>query len=168
MTTNVYREERKPMELLLVLLFLLLAVGIGAWLVTLVNPVAASATFNSSDDVLLYGEVETGSFPAGSSNFWRFSGQQGDSIMIFMSDPTLDTYLYLRDTNGNELIRDDDSGGNFDSLINGFVLPYTGEYIIEATGYAGGGGSYTIRFGQANTMLPTGMVYPTFAPPPQY
>jgi hypothetical protein len=156
MTTNVYREERKPMELLLVLLFLLLAVGIGAWLVTLVNPVAASATFNSSDDVLLYGEVETGSFPAGSSNFWRFSGQQGDSIMIFMSDPTLDTYL------------DDDSGGNFDSLINGFVLPYTGEYIIEATGYAGGGGSYTIRFGQANTMLPTGMVYPTFAPPPQY
>lgn len=68
---------------------------------------------------------------------YRFTGTAGDSVTIFMGSEEFDTYLYLYDEDGFELVRNDDGGGNLDSLIGPYELPYTGEYIIQADSFGG-------------------------------
>jgi hypothetical protein len=67
---------------------------------------------------------------------YRFTGTAGDTVTIFMGSEEFDTYLYLYDRDGFELTYNDDGGGNLDSLIGPYQLPYTGEYIIEANSFS--------------------------------
>jgi hypothetical protein len=68
-------------------------------------------------------------------DLWNFSGTQGDMIRLTTVSDQFDTYLTLYDSNLNVLFEDDDSGGNLDSLIDGYMLPYSGDYIVNVRAY---------------------------------
>ncbi|RMF80193.1 MAG: hypothetical protein D6737_09015 [Chloroflexi bacterium] len=84
---------------------------------------------------------------------YQFQGTAGDVISISMTatQQGLDSYLNLLDANGNVIFRDDDSGGNLNSLLGPFTLPADGVYTIEATrccppvGPQGSTGPYELR-----------------------
>lgn len=78
------------------------------------------------------------------ANF-TFQGEAGDAVIISMESAVMDTYLILRDSSGVEIASNDDSGYGTNSRIGPFVLPETGEYLIEARSYdRTSTGSYTL------------------------
>ncbi len=69
---------------------------------------------------------------------YGFSGSAGQIISISLEadpDSSLDTLLILLNGDGSETLteNDDITTGSTNSLINGFTLPYDGDYIIQAT-----------------------------------
>lgn len=67
---------------------------------------------------------------------YNFAGAAGQQVVITMTSPTLDTYLYLIGPAGNVVASDDDSAGNLNSRIppsGQFTLPQGGTYTIEGT-----------------------------------
>jgi hypothetical protein len=82
--------------------------------------------------------------------FYSFSGQAGDNVVILMESNDFDSYLTLTDSEGFELISNDDGAGNLNSLIGPFELPETGTYIVEARSFGGSGtGEYTLKLDRA-------------------
>ncbi|MBN2389858.1 MAG: WD40 repeat domain-containing protein [Anaerolineae bacterium] len=85
--------------------------------------------------------------------FWAFEGQAGQMIKIAMNAMNyyeFDPYLRLSDSSGNVIAEDDDSGGNYNARIAGFILPHDGTYSIETRDYHGRrSGSYTLSLGGA-------------------
>ncbi|PJF26088.1 MAG: hypothetical protein CUN53_09480 [Phototrophicales bacterium] len=76
---------------------------------------------------------------------YSFRGEAGDAVVIRLESSDFDSYLTLRDTAGNELTYNDDGAGNLNSLIGPFMLPETGEYLIEARSLGGTStGRYTL------------------------
>ncbi len=76
---------------------------------------------------------------------YLFSGAADDVIVISQTSSDLDSYVYLLDSSGTELTRNDDGGGNSNSLIGPFTLPATGTYTIRASSYQGSAtGSFTL------------------------
>lgn len=76
--------------------------------------------------------------------YYNFTGTEGDTIIItLVSDDGWDTYLNLYEGTeaGNLITYDDDSAGNFNSLIGPYTLPASGLYTIEATSFQQNGGS---------------------------
>lgn len=74
-----------------------------------------------------------------------FTGQEGDVIVIAQTSDDFDSYLYLLDSNGDQLATNDDSGGSLNSRIGPFALPATGSYTIRASSLGGdAGGSFTL------------------------
>lgn len=73
---------------------------------------------------------------------WDFEGISGDVISISMTKTSgnLDTYLELRNSTGQLLIENDDSGQTNNSLIESYTLPTTDTYTIVATRYLKRGG----------------------------
>jgi hypothetical protein len=68
-------------------------------------------------------------------DLWNFSSNAGDMVRISVVSEQFDTYLTLYDANLNMLFEDDDSGGNLNSLIDGYVLPYSGDYVVNVRAY---------------------------------
>jgi hypothetical protein len=87
-------------------------------------------------------------------SLYVFWGQKGDIITLTMnrSDGTLDPVLELWDTQQVRMVRDDDSGGNSNALIERYTLPYTGVYYISAQRYRGDSGTND-TVGNALTVL---------------
>ena len=80
---------------------------------------------------------------------YLFSGEADDVVVISQTSDDFDSYLYLLDSNGNELTRNDDGGGNSNSLIGPFTLPSTGSFTVRAGSYSGSGtGSFTLTINQ--------------------
>jgi hypothetical protein len=76
---------------------------------------------------------------------YSFRGEAGDAVVIRLESNDFDAYLTLRDTRGSELAYNDDGAGNLNSLIGPFMLPETGEYLIEARSLGGTStGRYTL------------------------
>jgi len=76
---------------------------------------------------------------------YRFSGREGQRVRIDMSSRNFDSYLELFDNNQQSLATDDDGGPTgLDSRLL-FTLPQTGDYVIEARGYADATGGYTLE-----------------------
>jgi clostripain len=76
--------------------------------------------------------------PAGDVDYYAFSGNAGDSIVADIDaaalGSSLDSYLYLYDTDGvTELAQNDDYDG-YDSLIE-YVLPADGTYYLKVREY---------------------------------
>lgn len=69
-----------------------------------------------------------------------FFGEEGQAVMINLVSEQFDSYLTIRDSDGNELLANDDGGDGFNSRIASYILPYTGEYTIVATSYTAIGG----------------------------
>mgnify|MGYP005835844385 CR=1 FL=1 len=88
--------------------------------------------------------------PANDEDSYYFDANQGQRASIRMSRTSgnLDSYLILYGPNGNEVARDDDSGGNLNSWIDRAVLPQSGRYRILAKSYFGGSsGAYALSLG---------------------
>ena len=67
------------------------------------------------------------------------------TLQMNQTSSSLDSYLILYGPTGNEIARDDDSGGNRNSLINQITLSQTGRYRLVASSYNGAStGGYTI------------------------
>jgi uncharacterized protein (TIGR03437 family) len=91
---------------------------------------------------------------------YTFNGQAGQQIVIGMSAPRFDTYLYLLDAAGSIVAQGNSGGGGVnetDSRIpetgSFFTLPGTGVYAIETTSFgANRTGDYTVSLsaGAAN------------------
>jgi hypothetical protein len=115
------------------------------------------AVMGSALPVLAQGDVttiEAGTLISGAITtdapeiLYTFEGEAGDTITISMwaVDPGLDSYLILMLPDGTEIARDDDSGGNLNSLIGPFSLPEDGAYTVKATRFGGLDGSSTGGF----------------------
>ena len=82
----------------------------------------------------------------GSSCDYYFRGTAGNVVTISMTrgassfDPMLELYA----PNGVLVASDDDSGGNYNSLILGYRLPSTGRYRIRTTSYGGSRGYFDL------------------------
>lgn len=68
-------------------------------------------------------------------DLWNFSASAGDMVSISAVSEEFDTYLTLYDSSLNVLFEDDDSLGNLDSLIRSFVLPRTGDYVVNVRAF---------------------------------
>jgi serralysin len=67
-----------------------------------------------------------------------------------LSDP----YLRLRDTNGNQVAQDDDSGPGYNSLIT-FIATATGRYYLDVGAYNdAGSGGYRLAISEVSTPPP--------------
>jgi len=83
-----------------------------------------------------YGETVSGDLQVDDGDAWTFTGSAGDVVTIALESDDFDTYLELFGPDGALLVSDDDSGGNLNSLIDGFTLPASGEYSIAARGFS--------------------------------
>ncbi|MBN1967610.1 MAG: PPC domain-containing protein [Anaerolineae bacterium] len=102
-----------------------------------------------NDTALAYGSIVTGNLTEVQPALtYTFAGQRGDRITVRMDavDATLDPLLILSGPDGNEIVRDDDSGGDFNALITDLLLTADGEYTITATRYGGAQGTTRGRF----------------------
>jgi hypothetical protein len=102
-------------------------------------------------EVIEYGETIEGTLTTTALEaLYFFTGSEGDSIIIRLSSDDFDSYLTLSDPGGFELISNDDSGGNLNSLIGPYTLPQTGEYMITARSLSGSStGNYVLDFERA-------------------
>ncbi|MDZ4766204.1 MAG: hypothetical protein SGI73_16815 [Chloroflexota bacterium] len=81
---------------------------------------------------------------------YTFRGQANDAVIVRMESDDFDSYLTLVGPDGTELIYNDDGAGNLNSLIGPFVLPETGDYVINARSLGGTDtGSYTLMLNRA-------------------
>jgi len=87
---------------------------------------------------------------------FTFQGTAGQTVTIDLMSADFDSYLYLKDQNGNAIAHDDDSGGGRNARIV-IVLPYTGMYqIVANTVGRGEVGSFTLQLrggGEAPQMV---------------
>lgn len=85
---------------------------------------------------------------------YRFSGREGQRVRIDMISRNFDSYLELFDNNQQSLATDDDSGPiGLDSRLI-YTLPHTGDYVIEARGYADSTGAYTLEIKEVQPDAP--------------
>jgi hypothetical protein len=82
---------------------------------------------------------------------FTFVGTAGQTVQVDLMSTAFDSYLYLRDQNGNAIAHDDDSGGNLNSRIVQ-TLPYSGTYqIVANTLRSGQFGAFTLQLQAAGT-----------------
>jgi hypothetical protein len=90
-------------------------------------------------------KLEDGSY----YELWAFQGQAGSRVTITMRSGSFDAYLTIRDAQGNELGKDDDSGGNTDAQVT-ITIPANGRFAIVANSLgADETGAYTIQVTRA-------------------
>jgi hypothetical protein len=90
------------------------------------------------EGTLTYGQVASATLEPGARHHWLFEGEQGDVVTISMTavgKDMMDTYLELFAPNGEQVLTDDDSGGDSNAAILEFALPLTGTYRVVAHGY---------------------------------
>lgn len=90
----------------------------------------------SAQETITYGDTVEGTLEQGERSSYTFEAKEGDVLVISLRSTSFDPIVYLLDANGNELKRDDDSGGEFNSLISGFSVPVTGTYTIQAASFS--------------------------------
>lgn len=92
------------------------------------------------------GQSVTGTVQPASGDLWRFSGSAGQVVTIRMEkeNDELDPLMLLYGPDNSYLIEDDDSGGNWNALIQDFVLPATGTYTIVTCGWSNTAGDYRL------------------------
>ncbi|HXY20265.1 MAG TPA: PPC domain-containing protein [Gemmatimonadales bacterium] len=82
---------------------------------------------------------------------FTFMGTAGETVQIDLMSTAFDAYLYLRNSSGQNVATDDDSGGNLNARIIR-TLPYTGMYqILANTLRAGMYGPFTLEIQNAQT-----------------
>ncbi len=94
---------------------------------------------------LVVGDVDSGALTAGDcrsdarglayyADYYTLRGAPGQRVWVSLSSSEFDTYLYVRGTEYTLLMRDDDGGEGWNSLLK-FDLPASGECVIEVTSY---------------------------------
>ena len=96
-------------------------------------------TFDGPVDIIDYFNIHT------------FEGSAGESIIIELTSEAFDTYLILREPNGQALAQGGDYGGLGARIV--ITLPTTGTYQILAKSYdAGETGQYTLAWRPATAV----------------
>ncbi len=67
---------------------------------------------------------------------YEWEARRGDELSVFLESAEFDTVVYVSDPLGRTLGRDDDSGGDDDSLIT-LSIPMNGVYAIYVTSFDG-------------------------------
>ena len=75
---------------------------------------------------------------------YSFYGEAGQKIRLEMTSSDFDCYLYLLRSDGTYLDSNDNGAGNRNSLIE-HTLPYSGNYLVEATQYGKAEGNYKLK-----------------------
>ncbi len=107
--------------------------------------------------VLPYGTIVTGSISDAQPEVrYTFDGQSGDRVTVRLEalDATLDPLIILADPEGGELLRDDDSAGDFNALIASYLLTVDGRFTLIATRFGGLQGSSRGQFELTLTGVP--------------
>lgn len=104
------------------------------------------------------GTIET----AGDTDWFAITLQAGytytfDMLGLDSGNGTLaDPYMRIRDSSGNSLALDDDSGTGLNARISGFTATYSGTYYISAgSSTASGTGTYRVTATQTGTPTTT-------------
>ncbi len=119
---------------------------------------------------LRLGQAVEGALGVGDVCEYTFGGRAGQRISVAMNrspGSSLDPLLELVDPLGRIVARDDDSGGNRNSLISNYQLRRSGVYTIQARSYEGSsGGAYVLRLeeGRIQVAPPTPTRTPTRRP----
>lgn len=136
-------------------------------------PASNSSGGNTSGGTVSGGTINMGgsitaNLAFGQSINYSFNGQAGQAVTITMTG-NFDTYLYLYNSNGVEINRNDDYNGTTNSQIANFALPYSGGYTIRAASYGdSGSGSFTLTLNGNTAAAPAPTaIPPTQAPAPQ-
>jgi hypothetical protein len=93
------------------------------------------------------GQAVAATLELGARHHWLFEGEAGDivSISVVAVNEDMDTYLELYAPDGEQVMADDDSGGDSNAAIREFELAHTGTYRVVARGYdEAQSGEYTI------------------------
>jgi len=108
-----------------------------------------------------YGETVEGTLVGGNRHEWAFYGEEGDVVTIAMNevDELQDCYLELYSPDDVLLTDDDDSGEEFDALIEYYQLPADGTYTIVASSASGMAGRYELVLEQTEMMVEGILVY---------
>lgn len=121
-------------------------------LVTVAAVAAESTGGGTVAPPIAYGDTVTGEI-SDDQPAWQytFEGTEGDVITIDLRQQSgnLDTYLILQDSEGNQLIANDDGENvavSTDSRIENYTLPATDTYTIVATRFQGEVGSSSGEF----------------------
>jgi hypothetical protein len=82
------------------------------------------------------------------TKYYVFDARANDLVSIRMSRTTgsLDSFLVLADSNLQELVSDDDSGGGQNAEISSYLIPADGRYYILATRFEREAGTTTGGF----------------------
>lgn len=111
-----------------------------------------TATAGGNGSTIARGQLMTGRLtmndPRLSDNsvyhVYMYRGRQGENLTIDVMSSDFDAFAILQDPNGNELLRDDDSGEGTNARIT-TSLPSTGIFRIVVNTYAAGSsGNYTL------------------------
>ncbi len=112
--------------------------SLGSFQVTLLKSFTANTT------TIRIGETLNGLLSPNGSVAFLFTGEENQRITIRVNSQ-YDLKITLRDSLGGIVTEDDDSGGNFQPLIEDFRLLADGDYIIVVTGYGeADAGAFTI------------------------
>lgn len=108
-----------------------------------------------------YGETVEGTLIGGGRHEWVFDGEEGDVATIAMNevDELQDCYLELYSPDDVLLTYDDDSGEEFDALIEYYQLPADGTYTIVASSASGMAGEYELVLEQTEMVVEDTLVY---------
>ncbi len=112
-------------------------------------PSSASQEATGAPNALTYGAVISGEIRNGQPRVeYTFEGQAGDRVTIRLNavDATLDPLVILLAPDGQEIARDDDSGGNLNALIDSILLTREGTYTVIATRFEERQGASQGRF----------------------
>jgi WD40 repeat protein len=92
------------------------------------------------------GDTISGTITSGTEDVWAFEGKAGQWLTIAMNKTSagLDPYLNLLAPGGQSLVKDDDSGGDYNAWIRAYRLPWDGTYFLEARDYGEGKGRYAL------------------------
>jgi hypothetical protein len=85
---------------------------------------------------------------------YSFYGTAGETVQIELTSRDFDAYLIVWNDQGQDVTRDDDSGGGTDALVV-YKIAVTGEYRIVVNAYGPGGyGHYRLRLTSLSQVPP--------------
>lgn len=92
------------------------------------------------------GEPVSGTLPAGQTNFWLFSGQEGAKVSIVLEpvEAGRDVVLILQAPDGSLALRVDDGGDGVAERITDFTLTSNGQWRVLLQEFFGAAVSYTL------------------------
>ncbi len=121
------------------------------------TPTAGGEVITGVIGAINFGDSVNGTLPEDTrAAQFTFEGSAGDVVTISLSSSDFDSYLSLKNADGQEVAYDDDSAGNLNALIENFALPTDGTYTIEATSFGSFvSGSFTLTLEAGEGTQPT-------------
>jgi len=109
---------------------------------------------SSGSESLEYDESVVGLIAEeGGENLWTFQAERGDLIEVnaHANVPGMDLVLEVVSPSGDDIARDDDSGGELNPALQGVILTEEGEYSIRVRSI-GGDGLYELELVRTQTL----------------